>query len=146
MPSSSGHRNTVLVAALSRTTQNKFKSMALPHNVFGPGYEAGAVMCTNVSILRSSWESINKTWLQLHQGAANKRFAIYCLAGTTHSKCGKEVKVCKAEWKEAMPLADVRHGALPLPTYKMVTRDPSVQVHLLRAGLARGGGMLEHEE
>ena len=126
--------------------KTKFKRMSLPRNVFGPGYEAGAVMCTNVGIVRSSWESVNKTWLQLHQGAANKRFTIYCLAGTAHSKCGKEVKVCKAEWKEAMPLADVRHGALPLPAYKMVTHDPSVEFHLLRAGLARGGGMLEHEE
>ena len=45
-----------------------------------------------------------------------------------------------------MPLADVRHGALPLPTYKMVAHDPSVEFHLLRVGLARGGGMLEHEE
>ena len=54
--------------------------------------------------------------------------------------------MCKAEWKEPMPLADVRHGALPLPTYKMVAHDPSVEFHLLRVGLARGGGMLEHEE
>ena len=126
--------------------KSKFKSMTLPRNVFGPGYEAGAVMCTNVGVVRSSWEAINKTWLGLHQGAANKRFTIYCLAGTTHSKCGKDPKVCKAEWKESMPLADVRHGALPLPTYKMVAHDPSVEFHLLRVGLARGGGMLEHEE
>ena len=124
----------------------KVKGMTLPRNVFGPGYEAGAVMCTNVGVVRSSWEAINKTWLELHQGAANKRFTIYCLAGTTHSRCGKDPRVCKAEWKESMPLADVRHGALPLPTYKMVAHDPSVEFHLLRVGLARGGGMLEHEE
>ena len=64
----------------------KGKSTSLPRNVFGPGYEAGAVMCTNVGVVRSSWEAINKTWLELHQGAANKRFTIYCLAGTTHSR------------------------------------------------------------
>ena len=64
--------------------KSKFKSMTLPRNVFRPGYEAGAVMCTNVGVVRSSWEAINKTWLGLHQGAAGKRFTIYCLAGTAH--------------------------------------------------------------
>ena len=63
---------------------------------------------------------------------------------STHSQT--HIKVCKAEWKEAMPLADVRHGALPLPTYKVVAHYPSVAFHLLRVGLTRGGGMLEHEE
>ena len=64
--------------------------------------------------------------------------------GACHAGCGKSKSQCESDWKIFDDKIVVNHGTLPLPVAKVIEMSPDAEFTLVRAGLARGGGLKEH--
>ena len=71
---------------------------------------------------------------------------VYCFAGACHAGCGKSKSQCEADWKAFDGSIVVKHTALPLPIAKVIKMSPDPEFTLVRAALARGGGLKEHDK
>ena len=98
------------------------------------------------SLTRAQWVEAHTFWLSLFLSAAKpgKRFSLHCLSGATNGGCGDHVE-CATKWAKLQPLADVKHGPLPLPVYKLYAHDVRPAAILASVAVARGGGFTNHD-
>ena len=93
------------------------------------------------SLNRTQWVEAHTFWLSLFLLSAKpgKRFYIHCLSGATNAGCGDREEYL-AKWAKIQPLADIKHGPLPLPVYKLYVHDVRPAALLASVAVARGGG------
>ena len=116
--------------------------------VFGPEYAAGVVQVNAVGVTKELWQTIGRQWLRACRGSAEAgaAFTYYCFAGACFGGCGKKKEECEADWKALHPKITVRHGAIPMPLFKLVQTSVNPNWALVRVGFARGGGLLQHQK
>ena len=116
--------------------------------IFGPEYAAGVVQVNAAGVTKELWQTIGLQWLRACRGSAEAgaAFTYYCFAGACFGGCGKKKEECEADWKALHPKITVRHGAIPMPLFKLVQTSVNSNWALVRVGFARGGGLLQHQK